>query len=176
MTGDLDQRQRLKAFFAEHHAGETLPPFEKLLARRARPGTAPWKWATATAAGLALLVGPGGHKRDRFEESVFAPDLVMSHQGEIGLRSDQKQALIEELQRTQADLVPLQFEMSEAGERLERLLGVPRVDEDEALAAAERVMQLESEIKRRHLTLMIRIKNLLTEEQQAELRRLRSRS
>ena len=142
----------------------------------------------AAAAGLAALLvaplalaqppleGPGGHKRDRFEESVFAPDLVMSHQGEIGLRSDQKQALIEELQRTQADLVPLQFEMSEAGERLERLLGVPRVDEDEALAAAERVMQLESEIKRRHLTLMIRIKNLLTEEQQAELRRLRSRS
>ncbi len=139
----------------------------------------------AAAAGLAaLLVAPlalaqpplEGHKRDRFEESVFAPDLVMSHQGEIGLRSDQKQALIEELQRTQADLVPLQFEMSEAGERLERLLGVPRVDEDEALAAAERVMQLESEIKRRHLTLMIRIKNLLTEEQQAELRRLRSRS
>ena len=141
----------------------------------------------AAAAGLAALLvaplalaqppleGPGGHKRDRFEESVFAPDLVMSHQGEIGLRSDQKQALIEELQRTQSDLVPLQFEMSEAGERLERLLGVPRVDEDEALAAAERVMQLESEIKRRHLTLMIRIKNLLTEEQQAELRRLRSR-
>ncbi|MEE8137452.1 MAG: hypothetical protein V3T81_01050, partial [Thermoanaerobaculia bacterium] len=55
MTGDLDQRQRLKAFFAELHAGETPPPFEKLLARWARPGTAPWKWATAAA--LALLVG-----------------------------------------------------------------------------------------------------------------------
>ncbi len=72
MTGDLDQRQRLKAFFAEHHAGETLPPFEKLLARRARPGTAPWKWVTAAAAALALLVG-WALREVRLESGARAP-------------------------------------------------------------------------------------------------------
>jgi len=117
-----------------------------------------------------------GHKKDRFQKLVFAPELVMAHQGEIGLQPDQKQALIGELQRTQTDLVPLQFEMREASELLARLLEPPRVDEGEALAAAERVMGLEAEIKKLHLALVIRIKNLLTEEQQAELRRLRGES
>jgi Spy/CpxP family protein refolding chaperone len=119
---------------------------------------------------------PGPPQSPAFEKHLFAPDLVMRHQQEIGLRAEQRQALIAELQQTQADLVPLQFEISEAGERLVQLFEAPRVDEQEALAAAERVMELESRIKTRHMSLVIRIKNLLTEEQQAELRRLRDRS
>jgi Spy/CpxP family protein refolding chaperone len=99
----------------------------------------------------------------------------MEHQQEIGLSGQQRQVLIAELQQTQSDLVPLQFEISEAGERLAQLFAAPRVDEQEALAAAQRVMEIESLIKTRHLSLVIRIKNLLTQEQQAELRRLRDR-
>ncbi len=56
MTDDLDQRQRLKAFFSEVHAAETPPPLERLLAGRKHPGAPIWKWAT-TIAVLALLVG-----------------------------------------------------------------------------------------------------------------------
>ena len=135
---------------------------------------------------LALLVAtpaaaqepprqPEPPKSPAFEKLLFAPDLVMQHQQEIRLRAEQKQALIAELQQTQADLVPLQFEISEAAEFLTQLFEAPRVDEQEALAAAERVMEIESRIKTRHLSLVIRIKNMLTAEQQAELRRLRDR-
>ena len=44
-----------------------------------------------------------------------------------------------------------------------------------AVGIAEQVMALESQIKSRHLTLVIRIKNMLTTEQQATLRRIRQR-
>ncbi len=116
-----------------------------------------------------------GLKEELMAKAVFAPDLVMRHQGEIGLSEDQKQSLIAELQGTQFDLVPVQLEISEAGESLTRLLGPPTVDEAEALAAAERVMQLETQIKMIHLRLVIRVKNLLTVEQQETLRRIQER-
>ena len=130
---------------------------------------------TAATAPAAAPRGLGRAEQDRIARMVFAPDLVMRHQTEIGLGGAQKQALVDEMQRTQSDLVPLQVEMSEAAESLRRYLDGPRVDEAAALAEAERVMRLESEIKRRHLTMLIRIKNLLTEEQQTELRLLRRR-
>ncbi len=44
--------------------------------------------------------GRGDPRKDPFGESVFPPDLVMENQGEIDLGADQKQALIQELQRT----------------------------------------------------------------------------
>jgi Spy/CpxP family protein refolding chaperone len=137
------------------------------------------------ALGLMTLVTPleargrdqdQGFKQELFAKVVFAPDLVMRHQGEIGLSEDQKQSLIAELQATQSDLVPVQLEISEAGESLARMLGPTTVDEAEALAAAERVMQLETQIKMIHLRLVIRVKNLLSVEQQEMLRQIQERT
>lgn len=136
----------------------------------------------AALAGLALLAAlppaAAGAKEgddDPFRKLVFAPELVMKHQSEIGLTADQKAVLVAELQSTQSDLVPLQLEISETGEQLARLLAAAAVDEASALDVAERVMRTEAEIKKRHLALVIRIKNLLTPEQQAKLREIRAR-
>ncbi len=65
------------------------------------------------------------------------------------------------------------MEMAGHAEELMRLLDGPRVDEAAALAVASRVMELESQIKRRHLELAIRLKNLLDESQQTRLAELR---
>ena len=48
------------------------------------------------------------------------------------------------------------------------------MDLDRAKDRLDRVMQTERRIKEAHLTLLVRIKNLLTREQQAELTRLRT--
>lgn len=104
---------------------------------------------------------------------VFPPDLVMAHQSEIGLSAEQRQQIIAEVQRMEADLVPLRFEISETTQEVARLLSSTRVDEEEVLARVGRITELEGEIKKRHLTLVIRTKNLLSAEQQAKLRELR---
>ena len=111
---------------------------------------------------------------DRIARLLFAPELVMRHQGELGLTRQQKDTLVAEMQAAQSDLVPLQLEMAEVAGNLGRLLGRPTVDEESVLAAANRVMDLERQIKTRHLRLVIRIKNMLSPEQQATLRRIRA--
>ncbi len=54
-----------------------------------------------------------------------------------------------------------------------RLLQARPVDESAVLAQADRVMNLEREIKKAHLSLLVRVKNLLTQPQQDKLAALR---
>ena len=124
--------------------------------------------AQGQRAARAMLGGEFELRRE-----LFPPDLVMRHQAEIGLSDEQKSTLVREMQALQSDLVPLQFEISEAGEQLRAALAGPRIDESKAASLADRLMSLESRIKKRHLALMIRVKNTLTEEQQARLKDLR---
>lgn len=114
---------------------------------------------------------PRGH--NPIEAHIFPPNLVMAHQSAIGLSEEQRRQIIAEVQQMESDLVPLHFEISEATQRLSELLSAPTVDEDKALALVDHVTELEGRVKRRHLTLVIRTKNLLTAEQQTRLRELR---
>lgn len=127
-----------------------------------------WLLIFCALAGTAIA-----QDNDPFAELVFPPDLVMKHQAAIGLSEDQRRDLIAEVTEAQADLLPVQMEMAEHGELLRGLLSAPHVDEAAALSLAGQVMELETRIKRRHLELVIRIKNLLSEDQQARLLELR---
>ena len=130
-------------------------------------------------AGLLLLAGAAlpsashAQEADPFEGHLFAPELIMKHQAAIGLSAEQRRGLIAEVTRAQADFLPAQMDLAEHAEELKRLVAAPRVDEAAALAVAGRLMELESQIKRRHLELAIRIKNLLDEDQQGRLAQLR---
>lgn len=124
---------------------------------------------------LAFVPNPIPEGMDPIEFLLLPPELVMRHQGEIQLRPEQRQAIIAELQQTQADLVPLEFDLNDAQQKLVELLDRSRVDEEQALAVAGRLTEMEGEIKHRHLTLLIHIKNLLDEDQQQRLREIRQR-
>lgn len=56
------------------------------------------------------------------------------------------------------------------------LIGQSRVVESQVLSQLDKVLSVEREIKRTQIGLMIRIKNVLTVEQQAKLRQLRAES
>lgn len=129
---------------------------------------------------LALLLAAGGappaaaaDDPPPFADLLFAPEVIIQHQTAIGLSAEQRQRLIAEVTAAQADFLPLQVELAGRAEELTRLLAAPRVDEAAALAVAGEVMELESRVKRRHLELAIRIKNLLDERQQERLAELR---
>jgi len=64
--------------------------------------------------------------------------------------------------------------MSAAAEELAHLLDAPRVDEERALAQADTAMALERDVQKGHLALLIRIRNLLSEAQRAQLAKLRT--
>ena len=97
----------------------------------------------------------------------------MQHQKAIGLTEAQKTAVISEIKRAQGRMVDVQWDLTRAMERLVEQLAQDKVDEPAVLAQLDSVLAAEREAKRAQLGLAVRLKNLLTPEQQRILRELR---
>lgn len=110
---------------------------------------------------------------DPFSRYFFPPELVMAHQQEIALTDRQRVAIQDSMKEAQSKFVDMQFKMTALVETLQQLLRPAAVDEAKVLDQVDRVLSLERDIKRAQVTLMIRIKNQLTESQQATLTKLR---
>ena len=116
---------------------------------------------------------PGGAGFNRaMEELFFPPDLVMRNQRAIGLQDAQQEAIRAELQKTAARFTDLQWQQSAQVEAFEALCKMQPVDEKTVVAQLDKLLSLESEIKRLHFVSLVRVKNLLTPEQQVQLREL----
>lgn len=124
----------------------------------------------AAGAGAESPPAPG---QDPLAPFVFPPDLVMRHASEIGLDERQRAAVKDAVVKMQGRFLELQWDMQAESEKMARLLQASPVDEAALLAQADKVMGLEREVKRTHLSLLVRIKNLLTEAQRAKLSELR---
>ena len=122
------------------------------------------------AVGAARGQKPG---EDPFGRSFFAPELVMQHQEAIGLSDEQKIFFKTEIRQTQLRFTEWQWKLQDEMEKMVAIVKQPRVEEQQALAQLEKVLTIEREIKRAQVTLLVRIKNKLTPEQQAKLEELR---
>lgn len=111
---------------------------------------------------------------DPVGQALFPPELVMQHQQALGITANQRAAITAAIQKTQNQMLEVQWDMQSATQKLAELLSATPVDETAALAQVDRVLNLERGVKRAQLSLMIRIKNALTREQQAKLKALRS--
>lgn len=110
---------------------------------------------------------------DPIAQSVFPPELVMKYQAEIGLDDAQSKAIKDAIQKAQARFTDLQWEMLPQVEKLAQILKTHPADEAAALAQLDRVLNVEREVKKTQIALLIHIKNLLTEAQQNKLMELR---
>ena len=63
----------------------------------------------------------------------------------------------------------MQWKLSAEGEKMGKLLQGTQVDEAQVLEEVDRILNLEREIKKAQISLMVRIKNTLTQAQQAKL-------
>ena len=99
----------------------------------------------------------------------------MQHSRAISLTDDQRNAITAAIQETQGKAIALQFRMVEQMQAVMELIEQPRINEAQVLPTLNRVLDAEQEVKIAHTTLLIRIKNLLTPEQQSKLRELRDR-
>ena len=107
------------------------------------------------------------------ENKLFPPELVMEHQGALGITAEQRRTIEKEVEGAHTKLLKIQWELDADKEKLLAVLDGPRVDESASERAAADVMKREVAIKSAHLAMLVRIKNLLTEEQQAQLRTIR---
>lgn len=113
--------------------------------------------------GSVLSVEPS--ERDPIKQLLFPPELIMQHRAELNLDPEQQETLKAELKHAQTSVFDLKWQMREEGEALAEILKQTPIDETELLEQAGRVMTLEQQIKKTHLVLLARLKNMLTERQ-----------
>lgn len=109
---------------------------------------------------------------DPFARYLFPPDQVMAHSLDIGLENSQKTAIKNEIQKVQSRFLDAQFELKTESEKMVRLLQEKTVDESRVLAQVDRILALEKDIKKSQVSLLVRIKNILTPAQQSKLAEL----
>jgi len=107
---------------------------------------------------------------DPFAGNLFPPELIMQNQAGLSLTEQQRSAMMAEIQRAQNQAASVQWRLQANMERLSAIMHQPKIDESQALVQLDSVLTLEREMKRAQITLLVRLKNQLTVEQQAFLR------
>ncbi|MEI7729247.1 MAG: Spy/CpxP family protein refolding chaperone [Verrucomicrobiota bacterium] len=118
---------------------------------------------------------PQRGRPDPFGENLFPPDLIMQAAPMLDLTEDQKQQLQSEVRQMHDQMPGLQSQLKEDNEKLVDLTKDARPNEAVVLAQADKVSESESAVKRLQLGMLIRLKNLLTPEQQAQLKELKTK-
>src|SRR5438270_10473074 len=109
---------------------------------------------------------------DPLGDVMFPPELIMGHTRDLGITDEQKSFMRAEIQKSTARFNELQWQVQDAMEALHALMKANPVNEQQALAQLDKVLDTEREIKRLHFGLAIALKNKLTPEQQAKLHEL----
>lgn len=110
---------------------------------------------------------------DPLFRTLFPPELIMQHRRAIGLTDEQRDAISSLISDLQGRVLGLQWELMAEVEELAAVTGRPRVDLDQALDQMDSVLDTEKDIKQAHLEMLVRIKNILSPQQQAQLEELR---
>jgi Spy/CpxP family protein refolding chaperone len=129
----------------------------------AEPGGGPMRKSRMGGPGMG---GP-------MSRNLFPPELVLMNQIALGLSEEQVASIKQQVNNTQVQTLDAQVQLHRLTEQLNATLENTTVDEVAALGLASRAMDQERRVKTAHLALMIRIKNLLTAEQQEKARALK---
>jgi len=110
---------------------------------------------------------------DPLAHLMFPPDMIMGHARQLNLTEEQKAYMRAEIQKTTTIYQELQWKLQDQSELLHETMKSTSVNEQQALAQLDKVLELEREIKRLHIGLAVRLKNRLTPEQQEQLHKMR---
>ena len=113
---------------------------------------------------------------DPIGENLFPPELIMTYQSEIGLTEEQRDSIMANMQKMQPQFAEKQQQLQKEVETLAGILKKERVEMDVALAQVDKVLNLEWEIKRAQLTMIIGMKNTLSPEQQTKLQEIKKQT
>lgn len=125
------------------------------------------------AAGASAQEPQASVQDDPLFSALFPPELIMQHRRAIDLTDEQRDAISRLIGDLQGRVVRLQWELLDEVQQLTEIMSGTRVDLDRAMDQLGNVLDTEQEIKEAHLEMLVRIKNLLSPQQQATLERLR---
>ena len=109
-------------------------------------------------------------------EQFFPPDLVRMAQPALHLTDEQEATLQDALDRVEPHLAETRKLLEKANGTLSEMVKPEKLDNDAVMEQADRVLRLQTETQRATLALLLRIREILTPEQQAKLREFKSKT
>lgn len=109
-----------------------------------------------------------GH-RDVFKGKLFPPNVILEYQDQLGLTKDQFKAIKTAVVEVQSRVAEHEWDMREAYMQIMSELDESPIDEDSVLALVDKALGAENRVKKEQMTMLIRLRNLMTEEQLAWL-------
>ena len=112
-------------------------------------------------------------QHDPIGDAFFPPETVMQNQQAINLTEGQRNTIMKEIQTAQSEFMTLQWDLQKEVEKFKGLIEKVKPIEQEVISQLEKMLSVENKIKKRQITLLVRIKNALNGEQQEILQRLK---
>jgi Spy/CpxP family protein refolding chaperone len=111
---------------------------------------------------------------DPIMKSLFSPEIIMQNQQVINLSEAQRNSISKEMQNAQTEFMTLQWDLSKETEKFAQLIAKEKPVEADVTEQLDRMLFVESKIKKKQIALLVRIKAILTNEQQAKLQKLKA--
>ncbi len=118
--------------------------------------------------GAAVAQDRGG-KPDPFKGKLFAPDIILRNQAELNLTKKQFTAIKGAVVDVQANVAEHEWDVREAYQKTLALLDESPIDERKVVESINDLLLAENQVKKQQVLMLIRLKNLLNEEQVAYL-------
>jgi Spy/CpxP family protein refolding chaperone len=100
------------------------------------------------------------------------PELVMRYQRQLNITAEQRQIISEKVGELQAGVLDLQWQLEDANQTLIDEVSRETIDVDAAISQFDRMLEIETSIKRHHIRTLLEIRNVLSLEQRSRLQAL----
>ena len=120
-------------------------------------------------ASLGMGAAMAEEPKDVFKGKLFAPKIILENRDALQLSKEQFTAIRAAVVEVQAGVAEHEWDMQEAYQALMLELDKSPIDEDRVLEHAGTALLAENQVKKKQMTMLVRLKNLLTAEQISHL-------
>lgn len=117
----------------------------------------------------AATANAAGQRDDVFKGKLFPPNVILKHQAELSLSKDQFTAIKAAVVEVQGKVAEHEWDLREAYQKIMAELEQQPIDTDEVLEHVDAALQAENQVKKQQVAMLIRLRNLLTDDQIAYL-------
>ncbi len=109
--------------------------------------------------------GAAGPKADVFKGKLFAPNVILENKSELGLSKQQFTDIRQAVVEVQAGVAGHEWDIAEAYQNIMAELDKSPIDQAQVLEHVDAALRAENEVKKLQVSMLIQLKNLLTEDQ-----------
>ena len=115
-------------------------------------------------AGISAAQNPEPGK-DPFKGKLFPPNIILEHQTALDLSDQQLAEIREAVLEVQSNIAEHQWDLREAYQRVMEELDQSPIDEASVMTNIDLALVAENKVKKMQVVMLIRLRNLLTDEQ-----------